>query len=61
MLSPFRPFRVALVQLGDIGSSKDDNLRHVQDMLLKAARPADGVKPSLIVLPVRREGLELHK
>lgn len=51
----FKPFRIALIQLGNIGPSKDDNLRHVQDMLRNAAKPADGVKPNLIVLPVRRE------
>ncbi|KIJ29864.1 hypothetical protein M422DRAFT_187871 [Sphaerobolus stellatus SS14] len=47
----FQPFRLALVQLGNIGASKDDNLRHAKDMLVKAASPEDGVKPNLIVLP----------
>jgi hypothetical protein len=50
----FRPFTLALIQLGQIGASKPDNLRHARDMVLKAAAGgASGKKPDVIVLPVR--------
>jgi hypothetical protein len=49
-----KPFRLALVQLGGLGSNKADNLKHARDMILKAARGVSGSdKPNLIVLPVR--------
>ncbi|KAI0075798.1 carbon-nitrogen hydrolase [Panus rudis PR-1116 ss-1] len=46
----FKPFTLALVQLGQIGSDKTANIKHAREMVLKAAnRPAG--KPDLIVLP----------
>jgi hypothetical protein len=50
----FKPFQLALVQLGGIGKNKSDNLKHAREMLLKAARGDgnNGKKPNLIVLPV---------
>ncbi|KAF8502463.1 carbon-nitrogen hydrolase [Gautieria morchelliformis] len=47
----FKPFRLALIQLGGLGSSKSDNLRHAGEMILKAVQPFEGSKPNLIVLP----------
>ncbi|KAL1752953.1 carbon-nitrogen hydrolase [Schizophyllum commune] len=46
-----KPFTLALVQLGQIGSNKTENLKHARDMVLKAAAGKDGKKPNLIVLP----------
>ncbi|KAI5124006.1 hypothetical protein M0805_003838 [Coniferiporia weirii] len=50
---PFVGFRLALIQLGQIGADKASNLRHANDMILKAASGNDGrhPKPDLIVLP----------
>lgn len=48
----FKPFNLALIQLGGVGSDKSANLRHAREMLLKAARGEGGAKPDLIVLPV---------
>nr|GAT61275.1 predicted protein [Mycena chlorophos] len=45
----FKPFRLALIQLGNITANKTDNLKHARDMILKAA--ANSKKPDLIVLP----------
>jgi len=45
----FKPFTLALIQLGGISANKADNLKHAREMILKAA----GKKPDLIVLPVR--------
>ena len=39
------PFTLALVQLGQIGSNKTENLKHARDMVLKAAAGKDGKKP----------------
>ncbi|KIM65129.1 hypothetical protein SCLCIDRAFT_1163824 [Scleroderma citrinum Foug A] len=49
----FKPFRLALIQLGAIGTDKSANLRHAREMIMKAAEGdgAPGSKPSLIVLP----------
>jgi len=61
--SPFRPFRLALIQLGSIGPNKLDNLNHARDMILKAARNQEAAKrPDVIVLPVRdpHPGGQLH-
>ena len=44
----FKPFKLALIQLGSIGANKTDNLKHAREMILKAASG----KPDLIVLPV---------
>jgi hypothetical protein len=51
----FKPFNLALVQLGNVGADKASNLRHARSMILRAAT-GDGEskpKPDLIVLPVR--------
>ncbi|KAJ7109110.1 carbon-nitrogen hydrolase [Mycena epipterygia] len=45
----FKPFRLALIQLGNVTSNKSDNLVHAREMILKAA--ASTKKPDLIVLP----------
>ncbi|TDL25064.1 carbon-nitrogen hydrolase [Rickenella mellea] len=48
----FKPFTLALIQLGQIGSDKAKNLTHAKDMILKAATGNSGSKkPDLIVLP----------
>lgn len=51
----FKPFKLALIQLGNIGSDKSTNLRHAREQLLKAANGEGSTigKPDLIVLPVR--------
>ncbi|KAH0584200.1 hypothetical protein H2248_009755 [Termitomyces sp. 'cryptogamus'] len=46
----FKPFTLALVQLGSIGADKSANLQHARDMILKAAA-GRAKKPELIVLP----------
>jgi hypothetical protein len=51
----FKPFNLALIQLGGVTADKTANLRHAREMLLKAAKgegAKDGVKPELVVLPV---------
>ncbi|KAJ7646690.1 carbon-nitrogen hydrolase [Roridomyces roridus] len=49
-MSPnFKPFRLALIQLGSITANKTDNIKHAREMVLRAA--ADAKKPDLIVLP----------
>ncbi|KAJ7046509.1 carbon-nitrogen hydrolase [Mycena alexandri] len=45
----FKPFRLALIQLGNVTPNKSDNLKHAREMILKAA--ASAKKPDLIVLP----------
>ncbi|THV08064.1 carbon-nitrogen hydrolase [Dendrothele bispora CBS 962.96] len=45
----FKPFTLALVQLGGVGANKADNLKHAREMILKAAD--NSKKPDLIVLP----------
>ncbi|KAJ7764490.1 hypothetical protein DFH07DRAFT_375871 [Mycena maculata] len=45
----FKPFHLALIQLGSVTASKSDNLKHARDMILKAA--SNLKKPDLIVLP----------
>jgi hypothetical protein len=52
----FKPFNLALIQLGQIGADKKANLKHARDMIRRAAS-GEGVgggqgKPDLIVLPV---------
>lgn len=52
--STLRPFTLALIQLGQIGANKSDNLKHARDMVLKAASGQGHTKkPDLVVLPVR--------
>jgi len=46
-----RPFNLALIQLGQIGSDKAKNIAHARDQVLRAASRGDGQKPQLIVLP----------
>ncbi|KAI9456248.1 carbon-nitrogen hydrolase [Lactarius psammicola] len=52
----FKPFNLALIQLGQIGADKAANLKHARDMIRKAAN-GEGTngntqgKPDLIVLP----------
>lgn len=47
-----RPFKLALIQLGNVGANKSDNLKHARDMVLKAASaPTTGSKVDLIILP----------
>ena len=50
----FKPFTLALIQLGNIGANKSHNLNHAREMILKAANGESGSKkkPDLIVLPV---------
>ncbi|KAA1478815.1 carbon-nitrogen hydrolase [Dentipellis sp. KUC8613] len=49
----FKPFKLALIQLGQIGFDKAQNLKHARDMVLKAARGETSMigKPDLVVLP----------
>ncbi|KAG6811174.1 hypothetical protein H0H92_008658 [Tricholoma furcatifolium] len=46
----FKPFALALVQLGNIGADKAANIQHARQMILKAAAGRTR-KPELIVLP----------
>lgn len=46
----FKPFTLALIQLGNIGANKPDNLKHAHEMIRKAS--GHDKKPDLIVLPV---------
>jgi len=51
----FKPFNLALIQLGQIGADKTANLKHAREMIRRAAS-GEGVggaqgKPDLIVLP----------
>jgi len=50
----FKPFGLALIQLGAVGTDKSANLRHAREMIMKAAEGdgASGSRPSMIVLPV---------
>lgn len=50
----FKPFNLALIQLGGVTANKTDNLRHAREMILQAARGDGGSKPKpdVIVLPV---------
>lgn len=49
----FKPFTLALIQLGGIGVNKTDNLKHAREMILRAAIGSGHTKkPDLIVLPV---------
>jgi omega-amidase len=58
--APFKAFTLALIQLGNIGSNKAENLRHAREMILRAASGQGRSKrPDLIVLPVRLFSLSL--
>jgi omega-amidase len=50
----FKPFILALIQLGHIGTDKSANLKHAREMILKAAAPEKKSRPDLVVLPVCR-------
>ncbi|KAH9857751.1 carbon-nitrogen hydrolase [Lenzites betulinus] len=49
----FKPFNLALIQLGEVGPDKDANLKHAREMIKKAASGSGGTKPKpdLVVLP----------
>ncbi|KAI0807029.1 carbon-nitrogen hydrolase [Fomes fomentarius] len=49
----FKPFNLALIQLGHVGPDKDANLKHAREMIKKAASGNGGTKPKpdLVVLP----------
>jgi predicted amidohydrolase len=50
------PFKLALVQLGQVGKDKTRNLAHAREMVLKAAKGAEGKgKVDVVVLPVSCE------
>jgi predicted amidohydrolase len=56
----FKPFDLALIQLGQIGADKAANLKHAREMIRRAASGegvggARGKKPDLIVLPVSEQ------
>lgn len=51
MAPSFKPFKLALIQLGNITANKVENIKHAREMILKAATTTN--KPDLIVLPVR--------
>ncbi|KAJ7349431.1 carbon-nitrogen hydrolase [Mycena albidolilacea] len=48
MAPSFKPFKLALIQLGNITANKVENIKHAREMILKAAT---NNKPDLIVLP----------
>ena len=56
-----RPFDLALIQLGQVGSDKAKNIAHARKQVLKAASREDGRKPQLIVLPVSIEILVVFR
>ncbi|KAI0710428.1 carbon-nitrogen hydrolase [Cerioporus squamosus] len=49
----FKPFNLALIQLGGVGTDKAENLKHAREMIKKAASGDGGAKPKpdLVVLP----------
>ncbi|KAI1790701.1 carbon-nitrogen hydrolase [Ganoderma leucocontextum] len=49
----FRPFNLALIQLGRLGKDTDANLTHAGDMIARAVSGDGGLhpKPDLVVLP----------
>jgi hypothetical protein len=52
----FRPFKLALIQLGQVTEDKATNLKHAREMIRKAvAGEGTGAqgKPDIVVLPVR--------
>jgi len=51
----FNPFTLTLVQLGSVGFDKAANLKHAREMILKAAKSGSGMKPQVVVLPVRSQ------
>jgi hypothetical protein len=56
-----KPFTLALIQLGNIGANKAENLKHAREMIQKAAtNHGSNKKPDLIVLPVCMTALPLN-
>jgi omega-amidase len=55
----FKPFNLALIQLGQVGPDKAANLKHARDMIRKAASGNAQGKPDLIALPVSASRLQL--
>lgn len=47
----FKPFTLALIQLGGTTANKANNLKHARESILKAA--TNPAKPQVVVLPVR--------
>ena len=48
-----KPFTLALIQLGNIGANKADNLKHAREMIEKAVtNHGESKRPDLVVLPV---------
>jgi hypothetical protein len=47
-----KPFTLALIQLGNIGANKTDNLKHAREMIHKAVTNHGEKRPDLVVLPV---------
>lgn len=48
VLSPAKPFKLALVQLGNVTADKTKNLAHTREKILEAAKNGANV----VVLPV---------
>ncbi|KAF8731237.1 hypothetical protein AX14_005010 [Amanita brunnescens Koide BX004] len=48
-VTSFKPFTLALIQLGGVTANKHANLQHARDMVIRAAN--NEKKPDLIVLP----------
>ncbi|TEB36095.1 carbon-nitrogen hydrolase [Coprinellus micaceus] len=47
-----KPFTLALIQLGNIGANKTDNLKHAREMIHKAVtNHGEKKRPDLVVLP----------
>lgn len=46
-----RSFDIALIQLGNVTSSKEKNLQHAREMVAKAAAGDGSFKPRVVVLP----------
>jgi hypothetical protein len=54
-VSGFRPFTLAMVQLGSIGQDKGQNIKHAREMLVKASKgTSEYSSVDLLMLPVRR-------
>ncbi|TBU66219.1 carbon-nitrogen hydrolase [Dichomitus squalens] len=49
----FKPFNLALIQLGQVGTDKDENLRHAREMISRAVTGGSDAhpRPDLVVLP----------
>lgn len=47
-----KPFSIAFIQLGGLGSNKTENIKHAREMVLKAAAGSGSTRPDVVVLPV---------